>query len=261
MRFDSALVTGASGGIGYAFAKLLAPHSVVLVLVARSGERLSAIKSELEGRFPVRVRTVVADLAEPGAAARVYRELEQEGIDPDVLINNAGVGELGPFVGTDTEKIADMLMLNVVALTELTRLVGATMASRGKGRILNVASTAAFQPGPLMAVYYASKAYVLSFSEALAYELKDRGVTVTALCPGPTATRFAETASMEGTRLFAYSRLASPASVARYGYAAMLKGKTVAVHGLLNRLGTFGVRLSPKKLLAIIVSWLHGKIR
>jgi uncharacterized protein len=261
MEYDAALITGASGGIGCEFAKLLAPRCKTLVLVARNENKLNTVKTELEAKYPVRVKNIVRDLREAGSMEAIYRELEQKSILPDILINNAGFGDHGAFVDRDSRISRDMLAVNIVALTLLTRLFAKDMKARGRGMILNVASTAAFQPGPFMAVYYASKAYVLSFSEALAYELKGSGVTVTALCPGPTVTGFAETASVEETRLFKYRSPSRASDVARYGYEAMVKGKTVAVHGLLNRLGTWSVRIAPRKLMPAIVYWLHGSVK
>ncbi|MDA8100994.1 MAG: SDR family oxidoreductase [Nitrospiraceae bacterium] len=261
MKYASALITGASGGIGYEFARLLAADCEALVLVARNTEKLDTVKRELEKGFPARIITITRDLAASGAAEAIHRELAQRQILPDILINNAGFGDNGLFVDSDLEKDTAMLQVNVVALTQLTRLFAADMASRGRGMILNVASTAAFQPGPYMAVYYASKAYVLSFSEALAYELKGTGVTVTTLCPGPTATDFAKTASAERSRLFRIAKPASAAAVARTGYDAMKKGKMTVIHGLLNGITAFSVRTAPRKLMPMILGWLHQRGR
>ena len=260
MKSKTALITGASGGIGYEFAKVLARDCGALVLVARSRDRLLEVKKELEGGFPVSVKIIVKDLSLPDAAEEIYRELEHEKIVVDILINNAGLGWRGGFVDSDWKRQADMIMVNMFALTRLTRLLAPGMVSRETGKILNVASTAAFQPGPLMAVYYASKAYVLSFSEALAFELRGTGVTVTALCPGPTASGFQRVAAMEHIALFNMRRSAPAEDVARYGYDAMMKGKTVAIHGLLNRIMAFSVRFSPRRLLPAIVRRLHENV-
>ncbi len=253
----TALITGASGGIGYEFAKLLAKDCSTLVLVARSEKKLSEIKKELEAIAPVKIMVLPKDLSLPGAADHLYEELEKAQITVDILINNAGFGGHGAFVDRDWQSESHMIAVNITALTHLTKLFAQGMVARKSGRIMNVASTAAFLPGPFMAVYYASKAYVLSFSEALACELQGTGVTVTVLCPGPTATGWASTAGVERSRLFRYLRPAAAADVARYGYDAMMKGKVLAVHGMLNRLTTLSLRTAPRKLLPAIVRWLH----
>jgi uncharacterized protein len=259
MRNKTALITGASSGIGYEFAKILAKDSDVLVLVSRRRERLLEVKRELEDSAPVSVKIIVKDLSQPGAVEDIYRELESEKMSVDILINNAGVGHLGSFTETDWRHDADMIATNITALTHMTKLFVKDMIVRKKGRIMNVASTAAFQPGPLMAVYYASKAYVLSFSEAIANELRGTGVTITALCPGPTATNFAKVADMERSKLFMLKPPASASDVAHYGYDAMMKGKTVVVPGVVNKIIAFSVRLSPRKLLPLISRRLNEK--
>jgi short-subunit dehydrogenase len=257
MQKTTALITGASGGIGYEFAKLLAKHCDTVVLVARREQRLNDIKKELASVAPANIIVLPRDLSVAGAAAQLYADLEQAHITVDILINNAGFGGSGAFVDRSWQNESDMIAVNITALTHLTWLFAKDMTARKSGRILNVASTAAFQPGPFMAVYYASKAFVLSFSEALANELHGTGVTVTALCPGPTATGWASTAGVERSRLFRYTKPASAAEVARYGYKAMMQGKVVAVHGVLNKLMTQSIRTAPRWLIPIIVRWLH----
>jgi short-subunit dehydrogenase len=257
MHTTTALITGASGGIGYEFAKLLAKDCGTLVLVARSENKLHEVKKELEASAPVKVLVMPRDLSITGTAAQLFEELEQAHITVDILINNAGFGGHGAFVDREWQSESDMIAVNVTALTHLTKVFAKGMVARKSGKIVNVASTAAFLPGPFMAVYYASKAYVLSFSEALANELQGTGVTITALCPGPTATGFASTAGAERSRLFSFISPASSADVARYGYEAMMKGKVVAVHGMLNKLMTLSLRAAPRKLLPAIVRWLH----
>jgi short-subunit dehydrogenase len=205
----------------------------------------------------VNVQVIPRDLSIAGAAAQVYDELEQAHISVDILINNAGFGCHGAFVDREWQSESDMIAVNITALTHLSKLCAKGMVARKSGRIMNVASTAAFLPGPFMAVYYASKAYVLSFSEALANELQGTGVTVTALCPGPTTTGWASTAGVERSRLFHYIRPAAAPDVARYGYDAMMKGKVVAVHGMLNKLTTLSLRTAPRWLPPAIVRWLH----
>lgn len=239
----TALVTGASGGIGLEIARALAvDHD--LVLVARSGERLREVAAELRN-----AKVLALDLAVPGSVARIVDEVPEV----EVLVNNAGVGDFAPFAEADPAKLDALIALNIGALTGLTRAYLPGMLRRGHGRILNVASTASFQPGPLMAVYYASKAYVLSLSEALAEETRGSGVTVTALCPGPTASGFQAGASMEGSRLVRGRKLPTAASVAAYGVAAMRKGEAVAVPGVMNKMLAASVRFTPRPIIRRIV--------
>ncbi len=261
MKNQTALITGASGGIGYEFAKLLARDCSTLVLVARNEGRLGDVKKELERAFPVSVLIMGKDLSKAGAPEEIFRELESRKIAVDILINNAGFGDLGAFAETEWPKEEKMIAVNVTALTRITKLFLKGMVERKSGRIVNVASTAAFQPGPFMSVYYATKAYVLSFSEALACELKGTGVSVTALCPGPTATGFATAAEVGQSRLFRFVKPASATAVARTGYDAMKKGKPVVIHGFLNKFMAFSVRTAPRNLLPIIVRWLHESNR
>jgi hypothetical protein len=245
----TALVTGASSGIGRDLARLLAADGYDVVLVARRADALEALAAELGG-----ARVLAADLADPAAPAKLAAEVP----DVDVLVNNAGVGDYGPFAEADLAKTLGMLQLNVAALTELTRRYLPGMLERGNGRVLNVASTAAFQPGPLMAVYYATKAYVLSFSEAVAEEVRGRGVTVTALCPGPTASGFQAGAGMEESRLVKGRRLPTSEQVARAGYRAMRRGRVVAVVGVGNRFLAASVRLSPRFLIRRVVKRMQA---
>ncbi len=254
---QTALVTGASYGIGRELAICCARGGFDLVLAARSGEKLRSLAAEITSRYPVKARALEADLGDPEAPERLEKAISSEGIEVAVLVNNAGFGANGPFASLAVEVQRELLQVNVVALTHLTRLLLPGMLGRRRGRILNVASTAAFQPGPLMAVYYASKAYVLSFSEALSEELRGTGVTVTALCPGPTASGFQARAEMQHARLF--RRPAMDAQrVAETGYAAMMAGKAVVVPGLLNRLLAQSVRVSPRFVVRRIAGWLNA---
>lgn len=246
-----ALVTGASSGIGLELAKLLAAAGHDLVLVARREAELESLAASLAREFGTRSHIVVSDLAQPGAATALAHALTEAGIELEILINNAGFGVHGPFVTTDLQTEIDMIQVNIVALTELSKHVIAGMVARGRGRVMNVASTAAFQPGPLMAVYYASKAYVLSFSEALAVELEGTGVTVTALCPGPTESGFQAVAGMGKSKLS--GALPSSAEVAAYGMRALEQGTTVAIAGRRNWWLVQSVRLLPRKLVARMV--------
>jgi len=243
-----ALVTGASRGIGMEFARELRRGGFHVTLVARGEAQLRELTRELGA-----ATAIAADLADPGAPRRIF---ESAGA-VDVLVNNAGFGLGGAFAELPLEQELEMIQVNVGALTALTKLFLRPMIERQRGAIVNLASTAAFQPGPLMAVYYATKAYVLSFSEALADELRGTGVTVTALCPGPTATGFAARAGLEGSRLFHLTSPMSSAEVARFGYAAMQRGRRVAIPGIGNKLLVEAVRLSPRRVVTAIVRKLQ----
>jgi hypothetical protein len=241
----TALVTGASSGIGREFAELLAADGTDLVLLARSEERLRELGERLQREYGVTVTVVVKDLADPDAPRETAAALDARDIAVDVLVNNAGFGTHGPFVESDPDAELDEVQVNVTAVTELTRRFLPGMVDRGDGAVVNVASTAAFQPGPLMAVYYATKAYVLHFSEALTEELAGTGVTVTALCPGPTETNFDTRAGIGDTALFERGVM-DARTVARAGYRGMKRGDAVVVPGLRNRLTTLLVRLVPR---------------
>jgi uncharacterized protein len=243
-RVSRAIVTGASGGLGLEFAKLLAADKHDLVLIARSADKLKAIAADLRDRHGVSVETLPLDLSQPGAAAAVFARVPE----CDILINNAGFATNGHFDEIPEERIREEVTLDVVTLTELTRAYLPAMRARGAGRVLNVASTSGFLPGPFMAVYYASKAYVVSFSQAIAEELRGTGVSVTCLCPGATATGFAERAHANGTRLFKLP-IANAAEVARAGYRGMLRGQDLVIPSLFNKLVAVGARLTPRRLL------------
>jgi len=245
----TALITGASGGIGYELAKLFAQDRMALVLVARNGPKLEAIGQELRALGAPRVEVIVADLARADAVPTLLGELGTRRLEIDVLINNAGHGQSGSFATTDQATEQGMIQLNVGALTALTKGVLPGMLARGHGRILNVASTAGFQPGPFVAVYSATKAYVMSFSEALAEELAGTGVTVTTLSPGPTATGFAARANMQRSRLFRPGMPMTAQAVARAGYSALKRGRRLVVPGLLNKIQVQSVRISPRRLV------------
>jgi short-subunit dehydrogenase len=225
---NTALITGASAGIGEELAWIHAQKGGDLILVARRQDRLDALAKALRDEHGVKVTVIAADLNEPGAAERLATSLKRRKLDVDVLINNAGLGAHGLFHESSLERQQQMLQVNMVALTELTHLLVQGMVERGRGRVLNVGSTAGFLPGPLQAVYYATKAYVNSLSQALANELAGTGVTVTVLCPGPVATEFQEVADMGGIRGFDFA--ADARSVAECGYRAMEKGRLVAVN-------------------------------
>ena len=253
----TALITGASSGIGLDLARLFAADQWDVALVARTEPKLRELAAQLEKEHGITAHVVAADLARPEAPAEIIKTLTDRGIAIEALVNNAGFGLAGEFANTDLPSELEMIQVNVSALTHLTKLVLPPMVDRKRGAILNVASTASFQPGPLMAVYYATKAYVLSFSEAIAEELRDTGVTVTALCPGPTDTGFASAANMEGSRLFK-SRLARSTDVARAGYDAMKRGTRVVVPGLKNKLLAQSIRISPRRVVTAIVRRMNG---
>lgn len=253
-----ALVTGASSGIGRALAIELAADGHDVVLVARTQERLEGLATELTNAHGVRAAVVPLDLTVATAPDALVDAMGEAASRLDVLVNNAGFGTFGPFAETPDAETTAMLQLNVTALTRLTRLFLPGMQARGSGRVLNVASTAAFQPGPLMAVYYASKAYVLSFSGALSEELRGSGVTVTALCPGPTRTEFHARADMEASGLLRAGSIMSAEKVARIGYRAARRGKRVVIPGLLNRLVAFAQRFFPRGFVARAVRWVQA---
>ncbi len=250
------LVTGASTGIGRELALIAASKGRSLVLVARSEDKLSDLARIVRDSHGVRAEVVALDLGDPEAPAALVREMKRREVEVEVLINNAGFGTLGRFSETPLERQLDILRLNVLALTELTHLFLPPMLATRRGRILNVASTAGLQPGPFMAVYYASKAYVLSFTEALAEELRGTAVTATALLPGPTRTEFQSRADMAESRLLRFG-MADARSVAEAGYRGMEAGKVVVIPGITNRTGSLLVRLSPRFVVRRFVSWLN----
>jgi uncharacterized protein len=240
-----ALVTGASSGIGTEIARRLAQSGHDLVLSARRVAPMETLAAELRSRGAA-VTVIGADLSQPGAAAALAGDLSARGLAVDVLINNAGLGAAGRFDRQDETRVSEMLQVNIVALTELTRLLLPAMVARGQGRIMLVASVAAFQPGPRMAVYFASKAYVLSFGEALAYELRRTGVTVSVLCPGATATEFFAVAGADKSVMAQKFRRMMPADiVARMGVAGLAAGRRVVIAGAVNRIMTWAGRFAP----------------
>jgi len=252
----TALITGASSGIGYELAQIFAREDYNLVLVARNEQRLHELADMLETKFGISAMVIVKDLALSRSPSEIFIELQQRSIAIDILVNNAGFGNRGPFSETDLDTELDMLQVNVVSLTHLTKLFLKEMLKRGQGKILHVASTAAYVPGPTMAVYYATKAYVLSFSEALSEELRGTDVTVTCLCPGPTASEFQKRAGIRNILLLK-SRVMDSKTVAEIGYQALMKKKSVAIAGLANKISIALSRLAPGNLLARIIKNLH----
>jgi len=243
-----ALITGASGGIGYEFARIHAAHGDNLILVARNKCRLDELKGILEKDYGVSVYTIVKDLSGKDAAREVFDEIQEKGLSVDYLINNAGFGDIALFTECDWNKQERMINLNVTALSHMTRLFLPGMIGRGSGRILNVASTAAFQPGPTMSVYFATKAFVLSFSEAVNEEVRKNGVSVTALCPGSTESGF-HAAALGENREIKERSLPSARKIAEYGHHAMMKGKAVAIPGFKNSFMAASVRFMPRFLV------------
>jgi uncharacterized protein len=232
----TALITGASSGLGLELARLFAHDGHDLIVVARRRDHLETLATRLAAEHGVAARIMAEDLADPIAPRRIYEELQGRRIEVDFLVNSAGFGTSGPFADTDLGRELAMVQVNATALMHLTRLFLPGMIARGSGRILNIGSTAGFQPGPGMAVYYATKAFVNSFTEALAYELRGTGVTATVSCPGATATEFGKVAGSEESRLFHLGAMAAP-DVAQHAYRAMMSGKTMSLPGWRAKLG------------------------
>jgi uncharacterized protein len=255
---DTVLITGASAGIGRDLARLFAADGHRVILVARRADALRALAGELREGGRAEAMVVAADLADPGAPGQIVTQLESAGVTVDVVVNNAGFGLNGPVATLPLERQLEMIQVNVTALTALTRIFLPGMLQRNRGGVLNVASTAAFQPGPLMAVYYATKAYVESFTEAVAEEVSGTRLRVSCLCPGPTATEFAEVAALTGTNLFRGKTMSS-AEVARIGYDGWRDGKVLVVTGLSNKLGMALVRVAPRPTVRRLVKRLNSR--
>ncbi len=242
------LITGASSGIGYELSKLFAADGANLVLVARSEGRLNEIASDLAQTYGVRVTVLAKDLSDPASPDEIFAALQAQSIGVDVLVNNAGFGTYGPFATIDWAEELRMLQVNMISLTHLTKLYLPGMIARRSGRILNVGSTGSFAPGPLMAAYCATKAYVLSLSEAISEEVRGTGVSVTALCPGVTRTGFQARANVEHIQLTSGSMM-SARQVAEAGYKALMRGQAIVVPGFLNQLLVSSIRISPRSLV------------
>ena len=253
------LITGASTGIGYELCKLFAGDKYNLVIVSRNEETLRKVAKELTEQYRVSVVCIAKDLSSPFTPQEIYDEILRQNINIDVLVNNAGFTTFGNFVDTDLRLTEEMIGVNISALTRLTKLFLGDMVKRGSGKILNVASTAAFQAGPLMAAYYASKAYVLHFSEALAFELRGTGVSVTTLCPGPTRTQFEKRANISDSGLFKSPNVMDAKTVAKIGYRGLMKGRTIVIAGAINKFMAFIVRLVPRSAVEQIVLFLNRK--
>jgi len=253
----TALITGGSAGIGAALAEEFARNGHDLALVARREERLRELGGRLTEAYDVDVTVVVRDLAEPGAAESLYETLDDRDLTVDVLVNNVGIGTYGPFHASDPDRELDQLKLNVVTPVTLTRLYLSEFVARGRGGVLNVGSMAGFQPGPYMAGYYASKAYVNSFSQGVAEELRQTDVGVTVLCPGPVDTEFQSRAGMGDSRIGSYFTH-SPEAVARAGYAGLQDGDRVVIPGLAMKGVYLLGRLTPRPLQRRVARWVNG---
>ncbi len=253
----TALITGASAGIGRELAVLFAKDGHDVILVARRRDRLEALKEELEGAFDITAHVFTADLADQDAPTKLFEDVSGAGIEVDFLVNNAGFGSNGTFWELDPQREVDQIQVNVTALVHLTRLFLPAMVERKSGRVLNIASTAGFQAGPYMSTYYATKAFVISFSDGLSYELKNTGVAVTAHCPGATESEFAAVSGNDKSKLFQNGKVATAEDVALHAYKAMHKGKSVAVHGALNQFGAFMSRFSPRSMSNAVVASLN----
>lgn len=257
----TALITGASAGLGREFARLFASNGHDVVLVARRHDRLENLATELQyTERVIKAHVLPADLGDPDAPQHIADHLQANGIEVEFLVNNAGFGSSGAFAELDPRRELEMITVNVAALTHLTRLLLPAMIARGHGRILNIGSTAGFQAGPFMATYYATKAYVNHFSEALAHELAGTGVTVTVSCPGATATEFGAIAGNDKSELFA-GGAATSEEVAREAYHAMMKGKRMIVHGARNRVLVQALRVAPRRVVHGIAAKLNQKAR
>lgn len=252
----TALITGASAGLGRDYARLFAADGIDVVLVARRRERLDELAAELASKHSIRAHALAYDLADATASRRLFDDVSGRGLQVDYLVNNAGFGSTGPFAESDPKRELEMVQVNVTTLVELTRLFLTGMIARRSGRILNIGSTAGFQPGPYMTTYYATKAFVNSFTEGLAYELDGTGVTATVSCPGATATEFAGHAGNDKSLLFRLGA-ADSMGVAREGYQAMMAGRRMIVHGITNRLSAQATRISPRAVVLGIAARLN----
>lgn len=252
------LITGASAGIGRACAVEFAKHSHDLVLVARNAAALDALRGELKTTYGISVCTIPMDLLQPDAPVRLLEEVQKQNLSVDILINNAGYGDFAPFLDSDWEKQQSMVQLNITVLMQMTYLFGNAMRKRRQGRIVNLSSVAAFYAGPYMSVYYASKAFVLSFTQAVAEELKGSGVTLTAVCPGPTATNFDKAADMGKSNMFTFHKPQTAESVAQAVYKSCMNGKVICYHSAVTKVSNIATRLLPRSVACKLARKING---
>lgn len=253
------LITGASSGIGFELAHVFAKNNHNLVLVARSEDKLKVLKSDIEKNYAVVAEVIAADLSKPNSAEDLFAAVQKKNLSIDILVNNAGFGDHGLFLTEEKNKIEEMILLNILTLTKLTKLFLPTMIEKKYGKILNVASTAAFQPGPLMSVYYATKAYVLSFTEGLYEELQGTGVSTTAVCPGPTISGFQDAANMSDIALLSTMKLPTSKEVAEFAFTSLMNNKAVAIHGFVNSMMAHTAGFVPRSLVRKLVMKLQEK--
>ena len=253
------LITGASSGIGFELAHEYAKNGHDLIITARSTEKLVHLKSELQRLYKVQVEVFSCDLAVKNSAVKLHNKIKEHGLNLNGLVNNAGFGDLSEFEKASLDKTLEMIQLNITSLTELTHLFLKELIHHAPSRIMNVASIASFLPGPLMAVYYATKAYVLSFSDAIYTELKSQNVSVTALCPGPTISGFQTAANYSNSSLIEKIKFPTSAQVAEYGYKKTMQGKNIAIHGTFNNFMIFMTRFLPRSSISKMVYALQKK--
>ncbi len=252
----TALVTGASAGLGMELAWLFAQGGYDLVVVARRADKLESLAAEIKKKHDVAVVVLTEDLGKPGAAARICAVLKERGLEIEILVNNAGFGGTGAFASRELSREVEMVQVNIVALMELTHMLLPAMIARGQGRILNLGSTAGFVPGAFMAVYYASKAFVNSFTEALSVELEGTGVTATVSCPGPTATEFSAVAGNDKTPLFK-AKVMSAREVAEDAYRATMRGAPLSVAGFMNKVRIASLRVAPRGVVRSMAAGMN----
>jgi short-subunit dehydrogenase len=254
----TALITGASSGLGKEFSYLLAEKGYNVLLVARTEDKLSKIAEDISAKYKINANYIVMDLAEINSAELLFTKVKEKSVDIDVLINNAGFGKFGNFLKYDLDIYKKMSILNSCTVMALIYLFGKEMAKRGKGNILNVSSTAAFQPIPLFAVYAATKSYVLSLSAALQKEFKEKGVTITTLCPGPTATNFGITAETRNTKIFNPGKVMDARFVAKEGLKGLFNGDLIIIPGRFNKFLAFLSRHFPVKFIMFVINKVLG---
>lgn len=252
------LITGASSGIGRELAYLFAQDNHNLILVARDEQRLGEIKQHIETTYPVQVKAIALDLSTMDAAQRLYKHTNELGLTVDNLVNNAGFGRWTCFLDADIHRLNAMMALNMHTVAELMYYYGRDMRDRGNGKILNIASLAAVTPGPFMAMYYATKTFVRSLSQSVAYELKGSGVSVTTICPGPVNTNFGKNAAMHGKNFMTMTKPMNPQRLARFAFNKMMKGQTLAYPGALAKSGAFLSRFVPNTLSAHVAAFMNG---